>query len=323
MSTDSASIPALHAQLFARTMKGEQFPTKKPLISHYCSTATLEAILKNEQIWFSNPLLMNDLEELRFGMQVGRERIRGHTGLSQTFGSGERYEAFKNHLEHLFDGFAREGAFDVYIACFAEHTAGDRDGLLSMWRGYGANGSGACIVFDTRTLNEIPESPLFIGKVAYADRATRIGWADEILDVFCELVARNHWTDDDLKFLAGALFERILMLALYTKHQGFHEEREWRLVYMKHRDTTGLLTRMLDYHIGPRGTEPKLKFEIKPLHGVTDSSTFLDELVHSIILGPTAAADIHRLSVQRMLQKIGRGALVPKVVSSTIPFRST
>jgi hypothetical protein len=79
---------------------------------------------------------------------------------------------------------------------------------------------------------------------------------------------------------------------------------------------------MFDYHIGPRGTEPKLKFEIKPLQGVTDSSTFLDELVHSIILGPTAAADIHRLSVQRTLQKIGRGALVPKVVSSTIPFRS-
>jgi hypothetical protein len=308
MSTASPAIIDLQTQLFARTVKGERFPNVKPLISHYCSSSTLEAILKHEEIWFSNPLLMNDLEELRFGMVTSRERFRSHDGLKTVFGSHDRYDAFRNHLEHYFDGFAREGAFDVYIACFAEHDA---------------NGNGACIVFDTDKLNEVPKSPLIIGKVEYADRDTRIGWVDGILDVFCELSAQDQWNNNDLKFAAWVLFERLLVFSLYTKHQGFHEEQEWRLTYMRHRDSAGLLTDMLDYHIGPRGIEPKLKFKIRPLKGATDSSTLIDRLVHSIILGPTAAADIHRLSVERMLQKIGRHALVSKVVSSTIPFRST
>jgi hypothetical protein len=322
MNTASPAVEALRVQLYEQTMRGEHFPNVKPLISHYCSTATMEAILRYEQIWFSNPLLMNDLDELRFGMLTGRERFRIHEGLRNMLTPRQHYDGFRNLLEHYFDSFAREGAFDVYIACFAQHQPDDRDGLLSMWRGYGANGNGACIVFDTGRLNEVPESPLIIGKVDYADRDTRIRRIDGILDAFCELFAQCQWNEGDLNLAAWVLFERLLVFSLYTKHQGFHEEREWRLTYMKHRDSHGLLSDMLDYHIGPRGIEPKLKFEIKPLRGATDSSTFIDSLVHRIILGPTASADIHRLSVERMLKTIGREALISKVVSSTIPFRS-
>ncbi|KVS40155.1 DUF2971 domain-containing protein [Burkholderia ubonensis] len=265
---------------------------------------------------------MNDLEELRFGMLIGRERFRSHVGLRNMLSARQHYDAFRNLLENQFDGFARVGAFDVYVACFAEHQPDDRDGLLSMWRGYGANGNGACIVFDTGKLNVVPESPLIIGKVEYADRDTRIRWVDGILDIFCELFARGQWNDDNLKLAAWVLFERLLVFSLYTKHQGFSEEQEWRLTYMKHRDSHGLLSDMLDYHIGPRGIEPKLKFKIRPLEGATDSSMLVDSLVHSIILGPTASADIHRLSAERMLKSIGREALISKVVSSSIPFRS-
>lgn len=320
---DSSAVDALRAQLYAQTLKAdEQFPNVKPLIAHYCSTATLEAILKHEQIWFSNPLLMNDLEELRWGMGTSLDRCRRHTALANVFGSSQRGEAFRSLLERVFDGFAREGAFDIYIACFAQHQPSDRDGLLSMWRGYGANGNGACIVFDTGKLNEVPESPLIIAKVEYADRDTRIRWIDQIIDAFCKLVAQGQWGDEDWKLAAWVLFERLLVFSLYTKHHGFHEEQEWRLTYLKHRDSNGLLTDMLGYHIGQRGVEPKLKFKIGPLKGATDTSVSIDALVHSIILGPTASADIHRLSVMRMLNNIGREALIPKLVASSIPFRS-
>lgn len=323
MNTASLAVDALQAQLYTRTTKAaENFPNVKPLIAHYCSTVTLEAILNHEQIWFSNPLMMNDLEELRWGMGASLDRCRRHAALASAFGCRQQDDVFRNVLEHCFDDFARKGAFDVYIACFAQHQSGDRDGLLSMWRGYGANGNGACIVFDTGNLNEVPESPLIIAKVEYADRDTRIGWIDQIIDAFCDLVKQEQWNDDELKLSARVLFERLLVFSLYTKHHGFREEQEWRLTYLKHRDYLGLLTDMLGYHIGPRGVEPKLKFKIQPLKGATDTSTSIDTVVHSIILGPTASADIHRLSVVRMLNSIGREALVSKLVASTIPFRS-
>jgi hypothetical protein len=31
----------------------------------------LEAILRNDEVWLSNPLFMNDMEEVRFGINAG------------------------------------------------------------------------------------------------------------------------------------------------------------------------------------------------------------------------------------------------------------
>jgi hypothetical protein len=264
---------------------------------------------------------MNDSEELVFGILKSRERFRTHEKLENALGSRDRYDLFRNQFERICDGFEREGAFDVYIACFSEHAQNNHDGRLSMWRGYGANGNGACLVFDTSVLTEVPSSPLLIGKIEYASQEIRVGWIDEILDVFADCVTETGMATPDLHSAAWVLFQRLLGLALYTKHQGFQEEQEWRIVYMKHNDTANLLTRMLDYHIGPRGIEPKLKLKVEPLKGAVDESVLLDKLVHSIILGPTAAAEIHRQSVVRMLERLGRNALVDKVFSSSIPYR--
>ena len=38
-----------------------------PLLAHYTSLSVLEKILKTDELWLSNPLFMNDLEEVRFG----------------------------------------------------------------------------------------------------------------------------------------------------------------------------------------------------------------------------------------------------------------
>ena len=63
-----------------------------------------------------------------------------------------------------------------------------------------------------------------------------------------------------MKAAAAALFERIKLFALFTKHRGFHEEREWRIVYLREQDRDGLFTQQLHYAIGPRGIEPRLRF---------------------------------------------------------------
>jgi hypothetical protein len=44
------------------------------LLAHYTSIDVIEKILRSEEIWFSNPLFMNDLDEMRFGMLEGRGR---------------------------------------------------------------------------------------------------------------------------------------------------------------------------------------------------------------------------------------------------------
>src|SRR5262249_28417906 len=49
----------------------ERLRTTPPLLAHYTSIHVAEQIIKNEEIWLSHPFYMNDLEELRFGMEQG------------------------------------------------------------------------------------------------------------------------------------------------------------------------------------------------------------------------------------------------------------
>lgn len=43
------------------------------------------------------------------------------------------------------------------------------------------------------------------------------------------------------------VFERLKLFALFTKHDGFKEEKEWRVVYLSERDTGKKLRSMLGY----------------------------------------------------------------------------
>ena len=41
----------------------------RPLhLAHYTSLEVLEKVMMNDEVWFSNPLLMNDYQEVRFGL---------------------------------------------------------------------------------------------------------------------------------------------------------------------------------------------------------------------------------------------------------------
>jgi hypothetical protein len=60
-----------------------------------------------------------------------------------------------------FDKFYREKElFNTYIFCLTEHTHGDNDGRLSMWREYGSKGHGAAIVINTQLIDYHPHNPL-------------------------------------------------------------------------------------------------------------------------------------------------------------------
>jgi hypothetical protein len=61
---DDAEVAKLFESPFCRP-SGERgsFPAKRSLLAHYTSIPVLEAILRNNEIWLSNPLFMNDMEE--------------------------------------------------------------------------------------------------------------------------------------------------------------------------------------------------------------------------------------------------------------------
>ena len=299
------------------------YPLVKPLLAHYTTIATVASVLATDEVWLSNPLFMNDHEEVRFGVENGVSIVReAGTEIRAACGSDKRFERFMEAFEELHQKVVTESVLDYYVLCMSEHPGvEDDDGVLSMWRAYGGNGNGAAIVFDAAQLGERELPFLVLGKVNYDSSENRLAWIRGSLAKFVALLKEGAIPTDDLHLAAWTLFERLKLNALFTKHRGFQEEKEWRLVYLKERDTENVLHSMVGYHVGSRGVEPKLKFSIKPIENVTVPDLSLDKLVARVLLGPTISTSLSRASFTRMLELEGKASFVDRLGASSIPLR--
>lgn len=293
----------------------------RPLLAHYTSTENLEKILANDEIWFSNPLLMNDMEELRLGINLGLRMFQGHAGIKAICDREDRYQILATNFYQNYQNLDNDHAYDIYALCLTEHDPNDMDGLLSMWRGYGGNGKGAALVFDSSQIPFVETSPFVFSRVEYLTTRQRESWITALLDQFAAILGSSDIRDDKLHLAAHALFERIKIFSLFTKHRGFSEEREWRVVYLKDRDRENRLHSMFSYTIGPAGIEPKLKFKVGPIDGVTGGDLSLDTLIDRIIIGPSGSSALEIHAIKRMLESINKAELANKIAGSTTPFR--
>ena len=298
------------------------FHVKKPLLAHYTTIQVLEKILMTNEIWFSNPLFMNDLEEVRFGILEGSKVAMESEEIAKACKTAERARHFRHWFGHYFGEFDTRHLVNTYVFCMSQHGNDDNDGLLSMWRGYGANGNGVAIVIDTAQLDLIDKSPLIVGSVSYGRAEFRRTWLNSLVTTFAGILSSSDIHTEKLYLAAYSLFERIKLFALFSKHHGFKEEEEWRVVYMPDRDRDKKLEPMFDYAIGPRGIEPKLKFKIAPVEGVTPADMSLTKITERIIMGPTITSPLANAAVRRMFDLLKRSDLSPKLRASTIPFRS-
>ena len=320
----SKKFEALFDDLFSKDLF-ECEPGKKPFLAHYTSLKNLESILNTEELWFSNPLFMNDLEEVRFGVFNGMDLAVEDSEkiIENAFETADRYAIFKKAFNNCFDKFKSNDAFDTYVFCLSEHDQSNNDGLLSMWRGYGNHGNGAAIIFNSEQIKPIEDSPLVIIKVDYQPREIRLNNLKEIISSFTSIVEESLIDNDKIYIAAHYLFERIKYFALSEKHIGFSEEKEWRVIYDRNRDHDKKLDPMFSYVINNRGIEPKLKFKMAASKGITSDDFSFEKIIHSIILGPSLSSELTQKSVLRMLESecMEKSYLKDKVFASTIPLR--
>jgi hypothetical protein len=309
--------------LYDDLKKEDLFPYARPLLAHYTSLSSLESILKTDEIWFSNPLFMNDVEEIIFGIVHGITKIRDNSEIKKSLVTSNRYDMFGQILDHYIQDFEERYLIDTYVFCLSEHNPENLDGMLSMWRGYGGNGKGAALVLDTSKIGVVDDSPIWILRVSYGSQDRRFEWLDQIASKFARTVAENDIPDEQIYLATHALFDRIKLFPLSTKHDGFKEEREWRAVYLSDRDDSGRLKHMQHYLNGPRGVEPKLKLKLEPMEGVTALDFLPKNILANILLGPSTSSALAVRSVERMLDLIQKPELKDRLVASTIPLRAT
>jgi Protein of unknown function (DUF2971) len=301
----------------------ERIKTDPPLLAHYTDIKTAVSFLESGQLWLSNPLFMNDTQEITFGVLKGIEIVESSRSILNVF-SEQQFKALMHQFRSECSSHRNEEVIDTYVFCLSFHDEEkDSNGRLSMWRAYGAEGHGAALVFDTAPLgNQTIGAPMFLTDVQYRTEQERDTDLEGLVERWLDACQKYDLQTVDIADLAKILFQIIILYALSTKHKGFEEEREWRLIYAKQFDPQELLKEFITYNIGQRGIEPKLKVPIEkiPVPGVPDIS--LELLLKHIIVGPSLSSPLALASVRKMLKGIRGGKFIDKVSASTIPFRA-
>jgi Protein of unknown function (DUF2971) len=301
--------------------EADDYPGYRPLLAHYTSAFTAEAILKGKQFWLSHPILMNDVEELRWGIHAAERILLGHKGIEAACGTPERFECFVNSFQQYIDSYGLGHARSIFIACFSRHESDDHDGLLSMWRAYGSNGEGVALVFDTGKIIAQEDSPFVLGPVRYCYPDERKNLITTELEKIAEFLEKNkgQWGDEFLQTASYFLLEKIKLISLTTKHHGFREEKEWRLIYFPERDQENKYEQYIGYASGVTGFQPKLKI---PFDGQIPGIPNLSEMISEILLGPSHGSELAVNAFERMLDLNKLSDLKNRVRRSSIPFRS-
>jgi len=320
-AVDNALWNRFATPLWSDVASDDEYYNRKPHLAHYTSIANVENILRTNELWFANPLYMNDYEEIRFGINQGLEIVTRSVDLRNACGTSEHFRIFVEAFEARYHQFAFEHAVDTYVFCLSELDPNDNDGLLSMWRGYGGNGSGVALVVDAGKIEKPQQSTLVFARVHYDTTLARRTWVEGYVKRVAALLSQEPVDAGQLSISATALFERIKVFALFTKHKGFEEEREWRIVYIRNRDREGGLVDRFGYSVGARGIEPRLRFKVAPTDGVTAGDFTFERITDRIILGPTSSSPLSLAAFQRLLDATHHSDLKARVRASTIPFR--
>jgi len=287
---------------------------------HYTNADAAIKILDKKEVWMRKSSAMNDFREVHHGLDC----------LIRTFSKSEAGKKFRSVLNSTFDGLDIEIAeiFDswiphfqnnTYLTCVSEHNdTEDFYGRLSMWRAYGAGGI-AFVMNSKPFLSPSNALKAYTSPVAYLD--------DNGFQTQFDNVTSN--INENLEFLQeqgrdvvkNLVFHMFKMAVLCTKHPGFEEEKEWRVVYSPSFQQSDRLIKDIQVINGVPQPIYKIPLNDVPEEGFVGAE--IPDLIERVIIGPTQFPLVTHEAIVEMLIKAGVKAedAHKRVFISDIPLR--
>jgi hypothetical protein len=285
---------------------------------HYTSADAAMDILRKGEVWMRQSSCMNDYLEVLYGMKL----------LEDTYNSTPAGHTFQVVLNRIFAGITQDIAqrfnnwrvhllLNTYFTCVSEHLdVEDAFGRLSMWRAYGSTTGVALVLNNSVFLTPADGLKAYSSPVAYLNRQ---GFESE----FGQIVEGARKEEDFIRQLGrekitGRVFNMLMFAALCTKHPGFAEEKEWRVVYCPSMEESRHITRELVTFKGL----PQMIHKI-PLKDISEAGYFgaVPRLIDRIIIGPT---QYPRTLLEVFVELLGEAGVKDpqtKVCLSDIPLR--
>lgn len=285
---------------------------------YYTTAETATNILKNRQVWLRSTTAMNDYMEVEHGFECLNAAYMGEAGQSFNRALDGCFPGLAEELRDFFNAWLPGIREETYLICVSEHLAEeDRHGRLSMWRGYGGDTGIAIVLNGDVILRESHAVGAYSSPVAYL---TPAGFAEELQKVAENIsVDAEYMKTLDRETVKNYAFNMLRFAVLCTKHPGFHEEREWRIVACPVMHPSELLALHVEVVRGTPQTVLKLNLEDHPDHGVAGLA--LPQLLDRIIIGPCELPVLALKAFRQLLTEAGVPTAEEKVFVSDIPLR--
>ena len=287
---------------------------------HYTTAEAAINMLRTEEVWMRNAQCMNDFMEIQHGYEYllsyfdNDEKKRGFLAALDACASGVGEQALS-----LFDGWWASIQSNTYITSISEHDPReDKNGRLSMWRAYSGGSIGVAVVMNGAVFgSESDALGAYSSPVSYRTEAEFHAEADQIVSnirnntLQLAALSREH--------LVGLIYTTLLFATTCSKHPGFEEEREWRVIYTPKQNPSSVLTNATEVINGVPQTIYKVPLKNIPEQGLVGLE--IRELVDRIIVGPSDFPSATYEAFVSMLESRGVENAAQKVWTSDIPLR--
>jgi hypothetical protein len=303
------------------TGRREQLRGRNGRLVHYTSAENAIKILYSKQVWMRNAKCMADYMELS----------HGHALLLQFFQHQDKRDSFYKALNKchpnvgeeallLFDQWWRNNIeYEIYVTSVSEHDdSEDTHGRLSMWRAFGRVPSArAAIVMKLPGPDAASGLRVALSPVAYFDYPNV---EKQLKKVINNIKKHQEFLGSLPKDrVKDIVFITILNAAVSLKHEGFREEREWRIIYVPKIHQSKMITFNTEVIEGV----PQLVYKI-PLQDSPDEDIVgvkIPSIVDRVIIGPTAYPIPMAHAFVLALHNAGVTDAGSRVVISNIPLR--
>jgi hypothetical protein len=290
---------------------------------HYTNAETAMKLFSNREVWLRKSTNMNDYMEVDHGFNCLSSAYRKHKGdFEKNF--EQIFPGICKRIEDYFDSWLPTFRLGTYLTCVSEHDDDpvrneDRMGRLSMWRAYGG-AAGVAIVMNSKAFHTpITSDALkaYVSPVAYLDID---GFEKQFLGLVGRIIANRELLQSlgEERFFAE-VSHAFRYATLCTKHPGFFEEREWRIIYSPAFSKSQIIIENIESIGGVPQNVCKL-----PLKDHTDlgiNGIELPKLINRVIIGPTPYPFDISEALIHLLDKAGVENAASKVFVSDIPLR--
>jgi hypothetical protein len=285
---------------------------------HYTSAEVAVNIIHNKEVWMRKAITMNDFMEIEYGLGCLEAALFSEPGAKFQAVLNDFYPGFWDDLLPRFSSWIPRFKNETYLTCVSEHLEQEDDiGRLSMWRAYGGTTGVALVLNNGPFLSPSDALNAYTSPVAYLSQ-------EQFKREFKQLVES---VEANAGIIATLERERLMQYVfaafqyavLSTKHLGFHEEREWRIVHAPNFGAPNNLRYGIEVIRGI--PQPVYKIPLKDIPEQGFVGAEIPKLLERVIIGPTQYPGPMYEAFVRLLEDAGVANASRKVCVSHIPLR--